>query len=121
MMQSQNMSEIQDNLRCLWKFFPGEQEIIYLFGRTLAEYLNPQLTPEGFLLAIELCLLDGAAGKCGFPNKNVEHKYFGYDPSIYELIRSFYVDRIIKAVCPEDFANAVFQVKKEMIEELKGK
>ena len=93
---------------------------IYGFGRFLAERLNPELIPQGFVLVCELALQDLQAGVDGFTGRPIQSRLAGYPPMIYALLRSE-VATIAKAIFPEEFAKVVETFVEEMNQQVQGR
>ncbi len=111
-----SMKEAKEKLAELKKHMPkASGEIVYKFGRFLAERLNPQLVPQGFVMACELALYDLQEGIDGYSNQPIQSSLVGYPPMIYGLLR-MEIPRIAEAIFPEDFATSV----KTIFEEIKA-
>lgn len=104
-----SMEPVKKKLRNLSKHMPGQERIIYDFAEFLADRLNPELAPQGFMMAAELALYDAQKGVDGFSGKCISGRLSGYPSQIYALIRTCVPD-IVEAVCPEDFAKGVKEV-----------
>ena len=85
---------------------------IYGFGRFLAERLNPELAPEGFVLACELALYDLQSGVDRFTQEPIRNGLVGYPPVIYTLL-GMKISEIAEAIFPTEFAEAVARVQKK--------
>jgi len=105
-MDAISMNEAKDKLRNLSQYMPDQEETIYEFGKYLADRLNPELLPMGFVMACELALYDLQKGVDGFSGQPIRSRLVGYPPMIYALLRMM-IDQIAEAIFPEDFANAV--------------
>lgn len=103
-----SMEGPKKRLANLKEFMPDANEQVATFGRFLAEYLNPELIPQGFVMGCELALNDLQEGTDGFTGEPIKgfHKLLGYPPMIYALVRMEIPD-IADAVFPEDFASEV--------------
>lgn len=109
------MVPIKEKLRNLQKYMPNEKELIYQFGRFLADRLNSELVPTGFLVAMQTALYDLQKGVDGYSGQLISNKLVGYPPIIYSLLSMRFMD-ITHAVCPDDFAKDVEQVQKLLVE-----
>lgn len=100
--------EAKEKLAELEKHMPkASDEVVYKFGHFLAGRLNnPEIVPQGFVMACELALYDLQQGVDGFSNKPIQSSLVGYPPMIYGLLR-MEIPEIAKAVFPEDFAAEV--------------
>lgn len=116
--QALSMEDAKQKLTRLEELIPDDpsQGLLYEFGRQLAGYLNPQLVPQGFVMACELALYDLQAGVNGFSGKPIQSSLVGYPPPIYALLR-IEVPRIAEAIFPAEFAAGV----KTFIEEVNTK
>ena len=101
-----SMEPVKEKLRNLREHMPNEDVIIHHLGAHLADYLNPTLVPEGFILATELAFYDMEKGVNGFSGKQVSRKLSGYPLQLYAVLR-LRIPEIVAAVCPEDFASKV--------------
>ena len=102
-----SMDEVKQKLGKLKEFLPNaSNDLVYDFGHFLADYLNPRLAPEGFVMGCELALNDLQKGVNGFTGKPINHKLVGYPPMIYRFI-SMEIPRIADAVLPVEFATKV--------------
>ena len=115
-----SMEPVKEKLRNLKDYMPKEDNILYDFGKYLADKLNPQLIPAGFNLACELAIEDlrreGNYGEHG--TVKVPMNLTGYPPQLYSLLRMRIRD-IAKAVCPSDFAEQVNKVYEEINAKIK--
>jgi len=101
-----SMEEPKMKLRDLAKYLPKMDESIYEFGVIIADYLNPELFPMGFVMGCELALNDLSVGVNGFTKKPFTSRLAGLPPQMYGLLRAF-VPSIAAAVFPEEFAAEV--------------
>ena len=116
-----SMDEPKQKLMELETHLPdATNDLIYGFGRFLAERLNPELIPQGFVLACELALYDLQAGVDGFTSQPIQSRVVGYPPIIYALLRSEVVT-IAKAIFPEEFAKGVETFVEEMNQKVREK
>jgi hypothetical protein len=105
--QALSMDDAKLKLARLEDHIPDSpNELIYKFGRFLAERLNSELVPMGFVMGCELVLYDLEQGVDGFTGKPIQNGLAGYPPMIYGLLR-MEIPNIATAVFPEDFANSV--------------
>lgn len=72
--------EIKKKLENLQQYMPGEDKIIYEFGKFLSTRLNPTIVPDGFVLTAELAIYDLAKGIDGFTGKPIVGRLAGYPP-----------------------------------------
>lgn len=100
------MDEPKQKLAMLEKLLPNSAEQIHSFGRFLVEYLNKELTPEGFVIGCELALYDLQKGVNGFTNEPIKSKLVGYPPMIYAMFR-LYIPQIAEAIFSAEFAESV--------------
>jgi hypothetical protein len=76
------------------------------FAHFIAGRLNPELIPEGFVMASVLSIYDLQQGRDGYANKPIKNELVGLEDSDYdELLAS--VPRLAYAAFPESFANSV--------------
>ena len=105
--QALSMDEPKQKLAKLRELIPdAPDDLLYDFGRHLADYLNPQLVPIGFVMGCELALCDLQTGVNGFTGKPIQSRLVGYPPMIYALLR-MEIPRIADAVLPAEFAVSV--------------
>lgn len=109
-----SMTKAQQKLRELEKYLPDQQGPIYDFGRFLADRLNPQLVPQGFVMACFLAIYDLEAGVDGFTQKRITSRLVGYPPQIYQILHLF-IPVIARAVFPADFAAGVEECYNETV------
>jgi hypothetical protein len=110
------MEEAKKKLNELEKHMPNTQDTICDFGRFLSPRLNPQLVPEGFILACELAIYDLQKGVDGFTGQPIRSKLVGYPPMIYALLR-MNISHIASAIFPDEFATAVKMAIQELNKE----
>ena len=96
---------VKEKLRNLQKYLPGQSPLVYEFGKYLADYLHPELYPEGFSLMCRTALQYIKQGK-DFRDRPISKALVGHDPKIYERLENT-IPQIIDAVCPPEFARAV--------------
>jgi hypothetical protein len=113
------MNDIRSKLTNLKQYMTGEPDIIYEFGRFLAERLNPRLTPEGFNLALELAMHDIQTGT-GYTGKPITHALTGYPQIVYASLGTRLND-IAKTVLPEEFYKKFEDVRKKMEDQISKK
>lgn len=112
-----SMDEAKQKLARLEDHIPNAtNELVYGFGRFLADYLNPQLVPMGFVMGCELAINDLQQGVNGFTGEPIQGSLVGYPPMIYGFLR-IEIPTIAEAIFPEDFAASV----KEHIEAINTK
>ncbi len=76
--QALSMDEPKQKLAKLEEYLPGANpQTTCEFGRFLAEYLNPELMPQGFVMGCELALQDLQAGVNGFSGKPIQNRLVG--------------------------------------------
>ncbi len=110
---------IRDCLRNLREHLPGQTEVIYKFGEFLADYVNGELVPHGFIMGATLALYDLENGVNGFTGKPINHPLVGQSPFVYLIIQK-YISEIARAIFPADFAGIVQEVVDEINEEIAG-
>jgi len=101
--------DLQSNLDALPVRLPGQDQVVYEFGKYLGERIanQPDINPQGFYLAAQLALYDLQRGVDGFTNEPiVRHKLTGYPSQIYDLLSS-YITIIADATCHQEFAKGV--------------
>lgn len=101
-----SMEEPKKRLANLKEFMPKANDQVLAFCRFLAEYLNSEIVPQGFVMGCELALHDLQKGVHGFTGKPIQSSLVGHPPMIYRLVR-MEIPRIADAVFPEDFASGV--------------
>ncbi len=102
-----SMVEPKEKLRSLQGYLPdARNELVYPFGAFLADYLNDELVPEGFVMGCELALNDLHTGVNGFSGEPIRGKLAGYPPIIYGLLR-MEIPTLADAVLPIEFAEEV--------------
>lgn len=106
-------NEVKEKLTNLREYMPKQEDIIYDFGKFLADRLNPRLNPHGFNLALELTLYDIKTGRGEIPIE-----LSGYPTQVYAGL-SLYFDDIAKAVLPSEFYAEFKKVRKGMEEKIK--
>ena len=115
------MGPVREKLRNLRDYMPVSQvdDIVYRFGRFLADRLErkTELNPAGFNLTIELALRDLQTGTDSYTKQPVPEDLAGYPQVAYRALRGVIPD-IARAVCPEDFAEGVRQVYKDVNERM---
>jgi len=109
-----SMDEPKKKLMQLNESLPNaSNELVYDFGRFLTGYLNPELAPQGFVMACELALYDLQTGTNGFTGKPIQSRLVGYPSMTYSLLR-MQIPIIADAIFPAEFAAGV----KAIIEEV---
>jgi len=102
-----SMVEPKQKLVNLKEHLPGEHEqVVYDFGKYLAEYLNNELVPMGFALGCMLALHDLQAGVNGFSGKPIVGRLANYPPFVYAMLQR-QIPHIAEAIFPAEFAAAV--------------
>src|SRR3989344_3611536 len=104
------------NLRQLIHGGVADDDFLYAFGEYLADHLNPQLVPMGFVMALELAMYDVQKGIDSRTNRPISSRVAGYPPMMYALLRMRFSE-IAYAVLPAEFAAQV----KAHIEEVRAK
>lgn len=95
-----------DKLRQLEEFITDGDEVLYDFGRFLADRINPELMPLGFVNAVTLAVYDLKAGVDGFTGQRISGTLASLPDILYSQL-PMSAARIAKAVYPEDFAKQV--------------
>ena len=101
-----SMEPVKEKLRNLRVHLPQDVESTYQFGEFLADRLNPDLVPKGFLLAAQLALCDLSTGVDGYTGEPIIGGLTGQPPGLYRLLEMRIPD-IARTVCPVDFAEGV--------------
>lgn len=105
--QALSMEEPKQKLAHLEEHLPdAPNELVYDFGRYLAEYLNQSLVPMGFVMGCTLAIHDLQTGTNGFTGKPIQNRLVGYPPAIYGFLQ-MEIPRIATAVFPAEFAEQV--------------
>jgi hypothetical protein len=115
-----SMKEAKEKLSELQKYMPKNEDTIWEFGRMLSTKLNPELVPEGFVMACELLIYDLQKGVDGFTGQPIRSKLVGYPPMIYALLR-MEIPHIASVIFPEEFATAVKDFIQEVNKEAREK
>lgn len=97
---------IRDRLRNLATYLPGQQKIVYDFAAHIANYVNAELVPQGFVMAAVLALYDLQVGVNGYTNEPIRSNLVGQPPMIYKIIEMM-IPKIAEAAFPPDFADVV--------------
>jgi hypothetical protein len=95
---------IRDRLLRLREYMPGQQELVYSFGEYLADHINPDIVPLGFVMAAHLALYDIQQGVDSRTNEKITGSLVGQLPLIYRLLE-MEIPLIAKAIFPNDFAD----------------
>jgi hypothetical protein len=109
-----SMDSIKEKLKNLKEYMPDQEDVICDYAKLLADVLNPKLTPAGFHLASQLVLFDLQRGEDGINGTKspdysiIFQRLCGYPQIIHALI-GMELPNIVKAVCPEDFAEEVIK------------
>lgn len=95
-----DMTEPKRKLRNLGSYMPGANSYVVMYGRYLAERLNPQLVPMGFILGCELVIHDLHKGVDGFTQGPIpiEHRKLVGMPAMFYNILRIQTPLIAKAV-----------------------
>ena len=112
-----DMNQVKQKLTNLRDYMPNQHESVYEFGRLLSERLNPTLVPIGFNLTAEQLVEDLRKGVDSYSGKPIRGKLAGMPKQLY-AIWGMFIDQIAEAVCPEDFAQGVKEIRKEIREEI---
>lgn len=105
-MNALSMQDPKGRLKVITRYIEGADDMLCKFANFLAERLNSQLVPEGFVMACELALYDLEAGVDGFTNQPLNNELVGYPQIVYVLIRMQIPD-IADAIFPSEFAHEV--------------
>ena len=108
---------IQEKLRSLSQYMPGQPESTYALAAYLADRLSSELTPEGFNMIAESALSDLRKGVNGITGRPITISLAMNPPIVYELLRKT-VPKIAEAVCPQDFARSVREIHEQVKESL---
>jgi len=101
------MDEPKQKLAKLEELIPdAANNLVYDFGRHLADYLYDHLVPREFVMACESALYDLQRGLNGFTGKRIQSPLVGYPPTIYARLR-MEIPTIADAVLPAEFAASV--------------
>ena len=112
--ESISTEPVKEKLRELNKCMHGEQTIVYAFGNFLADRLgDKKICPETFSLKAELALYDLEGGVDGRTGEKIDSDLVRYRPIIYDLLR-LCIPAIASAVCPENFAESVKEVRRKI-------
>ncbi len=103
--------EMRGKLRTLESHLPGKSPALYDFAAYLADKLerSPELVPGGFCMLIEQALFELREGK---PVREVPATLTDRYAHSFLRIQS---SAIARAVCPQEFANAVIDIYREML------
>ena len=103
-----SMEEPKQKLMALEEHLPdAPNDLVYDFAHFLAKHhLNPELIPQGFVIACELALYDLQTGVDGYTSQPIQSRLVGYPPMTYGLLRTN-IPTIAKAIFPEEFAESV--------------
>lgn len=104
--QAISVAEPQQKLRELEKQLPTQQDAIYEFGRFVADRLNTEIHPLGFVMACELAIYDLQNGVDGFSSQPIRSQLVGYPPQTYQGMK-MWIPIIAKAAFSEEFAAEV--------------
>ena len=96
--------KLRDLRNRLKKGVPSEH--LEEFGRFLADYLNPELNPMGFVMGYLLAVGDLQKGINGFTQQPIRNGCVGYPPIMYGLIQMS-LPEVADAVLPYRFAEEV--------------
>ena len=80
--------------------------------RGLAQRLNPEIVPMGFLMATELYIYDINSGKDGFTGEPMPADVVGMPPIMNGIVR-LVANNIAREAFGEEFGDAVLQVQQE--------
>ncbi|MEI7792238.1 MAG: hypothetical protein WCI57_01995 [Candidatus Berkelbacteria bacterium] len=103
--------EAKQKLRNLAQYIPNQEEILYDFGRLLADRLNPELYPIGFVMTYATTLHDMETGISDVDGKPIQSQYVGCRPVAYAVLSSL-IGGIASAIFPEEFAKEVIEQAK---------
>jgi len=111
--QTASMALPKEKLKSLETYINGQNENVYLFGLFLAEFLNDNLHPQGFVTSCELaihCLQTGM----GKDKKPFVHKLAKKPSAVYGELRKA-IPTIAVAVMPQGFSFEVKQILHETL------
>ncbi len=100
---------IRDRLLGLREYMPGQTDIVYSFGKYLADHMNPNIVPQGFVLGAHLALYDIEQGVDSRSNKKIGGSLAGQQPMIYRILE-MEIPLIARAIFPHDFAGKVDRI-----------
>ena len=104
---AQSMEEPKRKLAKLEDSIPdADNEMVYDFGRFVSPYLNPQLTPLGFVRLCETAIHDLKEGVSGVSGRPIVSRLVGHSPMIYARLHAE-ISTIAGAIFSEEFASAV--------------
>ena len=119
-----SMDEAKVKLRNLKEHMPdldgARARLLLPFAELLADYMNPELVPQGFVIACELLLHDVEAGVNGRTGEPIRSDLVGYPPVLYRLLR-LEIPALAKAIFPEDFAKGVQEFVNGVMQQMKEK
>ncbi len=115
-----SMEPVKEKLRNLQEYMPDGLDIIYDFGKYLADKLPPKLVPIGFNIATGAMINALEAGVDEVSGEPIRNSLTGYDSIAYYLLREIVPD-IAEAVCPEDFAKDVKKIYEQVNVEMQKK
>jgi len=84
-------------------------EIIYTFSENLAERLNCEITPSGFIATAAMLIRDSMTGIHHYTKEVINNKLTGLNHHDYVAL-SEYLPILAEQVCPEDFAKDVLDL-----------
>lgn len=103
---------VKERLNDLERYFPGQHEVIYSFGKMLSGRLADELEPGGFILAAQLAIYDLQEGVDGFSGERLRGPLIGLPSVVYRSL-DIALPSIIRAVCPKRFAEAAIEFYKK--------
>ena len=105
--------DMKTKLQNLREYMPGHPKMIYDFGDYLATRLNSELAPMGFNAEIRSTINDLQRGVSGFTGKSIQHSLSRQRYEVFEYMVMM-LPKIVKAVCPSDFADKVMKAYDEI-------
>ena len=108
-LESISTTGIKDRLRDLKEIRTAMPEVVYSFAEELAGRLNGEITPGGFIATASLLLRDSMRGMHHYTREPIENELTGLKPAVYMALNN-YVPLIAEAVCPDHFAQMVYDV-----------
>jgi hypothetical protein len=104
---AQSMDEPKLKLSKLEEYIPdADNEMVYDFGRFVSPYLNPQLTPLGFVRLCETAIHDLKDGVSGVSGRPIVSRLVGHSPMVYAKLHAE-ISNIADAIFSAEFAGAV--------------
>lgn len=108
----QKLARLEDHLP------DANDELVYDFAHYLAECLNPDLEPLGFVFACHQALLNLRDGVDPMTGAAIRNRVVGSPDSFFALLL-LEIPNIADAVLPADFAESVKTILREMRAEMR--